>query len=186
MTDVDLGQFPAPYPHESLRELGPDVFFLAGCMRMAPLMRISRNMTVVRQDGELVVFNAVRMSPAAEAELNQLGRVTHVVRLGSFHGLDDAYYVARYGAQFWCQRESTHYPEPAVNHELSEGGALPLPDAELFVFRETKRPECALLLKHGAGLLITCDSVQHYGDFGRHSLPAKLVMRTAGFHKGML
>lgn len=69
---------------------------------------------------------------------------------------------------------------------LTEGGHLPIPDAELFVFHRSRRPESAVLIRRHGGVLITCDSLQHYGDFGRHSPLARIVMRLFGFSRTTL
>ena len=152
-----------------------------GSMRMGPGMRINRNMLVLRRDGELTVISAVRLSIEEEAALQALGRIKHVMRLGYYHGVDDRYYVDRYSAQFWCQPGSDHYPEPKPNHILHEKAALPIADVKLFVFKETKFPECALLVRKHGGVLVTCDSIQHWTDWSHCTLPAKLAMQLVGF-----
>ncbi|MFQ5635744.1 MAG: hypothetical protein ACE5G3_10515, partial [Gammaproteobacteria bacterium] len=94
--------------------------------------------------------------------------------------------VARFRAQFWCQAGSTRYAEPRPDHELAEGAPLPIAGAELLEFRETKKPECVLLVNRGDGLLITCDALQHYGTLERHSLVARVSMPFMGFRKTLL
>ena len=186
MPKFDDNAFPDACAHEPIREIAPDVFFAPGSIRMAPLMQFSRNMVIVRDGGDLTLVNPIRLSPAGESELERLGRVRHIIRLGVFHGIDDAYSVERFGAQFWCQAGSDQYPEPKPDHELIEGGPLPIPNAELFVFHEITKPECALLLRRGNGLLLTCDGIQHYADYKRQSLLAKLMMPFIGFPKRAL
>jgi hypothetical protein len=144
-------------------------------------MRINRNMLVLRENGELTLISPIRLMAKEEGVLEALGRIKHVMRLGYYHGIDDRYYVDRYSAQFWCQAGSVHYPEPTPDHVLKEHSIPPRADAELFVFQETKFPECALLLRHHGGILITCDSIQHWTDWSYCSFPARLVMRLAGF-----
>ncbi len=175
--------YPPAQPHGTPEELWPDVLLVRGSMRLAPAMRISRNMLVLRAGGELTLVNPVRLTAAGEAQLECLGRVRHVLRLGAFHGLDDAYCQQRFGATFWCQPNSRRYREPHVDRALSEGVELPIPDAELFVFRQTRLPEAALLIRRHGGLLVTCDSVQYYASWDRHSLGARLVMQLAGFRR---
>ena len=186
MNDFDASNYPAAMPHGPMERIGTDVFFVPGSIRLGPMMKISRNMVVVRDSDDLTLIDPVRLSPEGEASLEALGTVRHVIRLGCFHGIDDPYTVNRFGAEFWCQAESTRYPEPPCNHLLSVGDELPIHDAELFVFRETKQPECALLIKRDGGILLTCDSIQHYGDWGRHSLVARIMMRRMGFTKSTL
>ena len=183
MSEFDANHFPKASSHLPIRELGPDLFLAPGSIHMMPLMTFSRNMVIVRHSDELTLVNPIRLSPEGEAELAALGTVRHAIRLGVFHGLDDAYTVARFGAEFWCQAGSDEYPEPTPDHELTEDRPLPIPDSQLFVFRETTKPECALLLQRGNGILLTCDGLQHYGDYERQSALAKLLMPLIGFPK---
>ena len=173
--------YPAPQPHGELEELADGVFWVQGSAQFNPVMRLSRNMTVIREGDTLTVVNAVRLSAAEEAALDRLGTVKHVVRLGCFHGLDDRYYVDRYSAEFWCQADSTHYKEPAPMQTLAEGQSLPIADAEILEFAGAKRPECVLLVKRAGGILITCDSLQNWANRGRLSLLARIMMPFIGF-----
>ena len=186
MTAFDDYQYATAAPHDPIEEIFPDVFLVRGSMRMVPLMQISRNMVVTRNAGRLTLVNPIRLSKHGEKSLEALGTVRHVVRLGCYHGIDDPYCVTRFDAEFWCQKGSEHYPKPPPDHLLEEGAPLPVPKATLFVFRETTLPECALLIPVGGGLLVTCDSVQHYGDWRFCSLAARLVMRLMGFSRTTL
>ena len=160
-----------------------DVYWVQGTIRMGPGMTINRNMVLLRNGGEVTVLNPVRLDTAGETALEQLGAVKHVGRLGYFHGMDDSYFVSRFGAQFWCQPGSDHHPEPQPDVVIDEQTELPVPRAELFLFRETRHPECAVLVSRGQGLLVTCDSVQHHVGWPRCSAFAKLVMLLMGFKK---
>jgi hypothetical protein len=71
--------------------------------------QFSRNMTVVRDGNALTLINSIRLDGAGLAQLEALGRVAHVVKIGSLHGRDDAFYAAHYGARFWAA--------PGVVHE---------------------------------------------------------------------
>jgi hypothetical protein len=174
------------YPHDPLEEIAEDVFMARGSIRMNPIMRITRNMAVVRNGGELTLIDPIRLDLAGEKQLEGLGRVKHILRLGCFHGLDDPYYAERFKPEHWCQPGGTTYTAPAIDHALTAGGALPFADAELFCFEKTKQPECALLLRKGDGLLLTCDAIQHYGDYRHNNLPARLMMPLIGFPKTTL
>ena len=183
MTAFDAGKYPPPCPHEPIREIATGLYLAPGSFHLAPLMQISRNMVIVCDGADLTLVNPIRLSPEGEAELAALGTVRHVIRRGFFHGTDDPYTVARFDAQFWCQANSHHHPDPAPDQILTEGGALPIEAAELFEFRETGKPECALLIRRGNGTLITCDGLQHYGDYSRHSIVAKITMPLMGFRR---
>ncbi len=186
MKTSDPTAFLPAQAHGDLQLLGDDVWWVPGTMRMNWYMGISRNMVVVRSGNDLTLLNPIRLDERGEAALEALGTVRHLVRLGCFHGCDDAYLKQRYGAEFWCQANSRRYPEPAPDHELEEGGALPFPDAQLVVFHEVKRPECALLIRRGNGILVTCDSFQYYPNWERHSLVARLLLPRMGFSTRLL
>lgn len=187
MTDTQNAQenYFAPQPHDPIEQVFENVFWVHGSMNMGKGIRISRNMVIVREGSDLTLISPVRLNGDGEAALEELGSVKNVVRLGAFHGVDDAYYVNRFGAAFWCQDGSDHYPEPKPDHLLAENSPLPINDAELFVFRKTTKPECALLLpKHS--LLITVDGIQHYADASQCSFLARLIMPFIGFPLRML
>ena len=151
------------YPHGNVEEIAEDIFMLRGSIKMNPLLRISRNMAIIRNGDELSLINPVRVSAKVEAQIAKLGRIKHVVRLGCFHGVDDPYYVEKFGAQMWAQLGGTTYTIPKIDKELDSVAPLPFDNAEIFEFAGTIQPECALLIKRGTGILFTCDAIQNYG-----------------------
>jgi hypothetical protein len=171
------------YDHDPIEEIQTDVFMVRGCIKMNPLMTITRNMAIVRHAGELTLVDPIRLSAAEEKRLDELGAVKRILRLGPMHGVDDPYYIGRYGAELWAPGPSQAHPEPKPTLEFDASTELPFPDAELFCFQGLKQPEAALLLQRGAGLLITCDSIQNYGDYRYNNLPARLLMPFIGFPK---
>ena len=157
-----------------------------GEMAMNALTSISRNMAIVRHGEELTLVDPIRLSPSEEGRLDSLGIVKRVLRLGSMHGADDAYYLDRYGAELWAPGLSESYPEPAPSVIFDESTVLPFPDAKLFRFEGTVGSEGALLLSRGKGMLITCDAVQHYGDFTHNNWLARLLLPFLGFSRTTL
>ena len=177
MSDAD---FPAPFPHEPLQQVLLGVYVALGSISLpVPGARISRNMVVIRDNGDLTLINPIRLSSGEEQRLTALGTVKHVVRLGNAHGLDDHYYVQRFSAKFWCQTGVHNYAKPGPAEILQEGGPLPFTDAQVCTFAHTKTPEAAILLDRHGGLLITCDSLQHWTDWRHCTVPARLLMRFA-------
>ncbi len=132
-----MSEHPLPEPHRSIEEIAEGVFWVQGSVKMGTGIRISRNMVVVRSGDELTLISAVRLSTEGEAALEKLGKVKHVVKIGAFHGRDDAYSVSRFGAAYWNAGEARP-EEPKPDHQLS-AGALPIEDAELFLFEKTAR-----------------------------------------------
>jgi len=173
-------------PHDPIEEIADDLFMVRGSVRMNALMRISRNMAIVRDQGELSLVNPIRLDAEGERALLALGEIKRILRLGPFHGLDNPYYIDRFGAELWAQGPSDAYPEPAIDQQLAADRPLPFPGAELFEFEGLEQPESALLIQRDPGVLLTCDSIQHYGDYRFNSLFARLVMPLIGFPKTTL
>jgi hypothetical protein len=100
-----VDQFPPTLLHGQLEQMFPDIFFVTGAMEtvlMNARRQFSRNMTVVRDGNALTPINSIRLDGAGLAQLDVLGRVTRLVKIGSLHGRDDAFYEAHYGATFWA------------------------------------------------------------------------------------
>jgi len=154
--------FPQAQPHDMPLEVAQDVFVVYGSVRLMPLMRITRNMAIVRHAGQLTLINPVRMTDAGLAALDALGKVAHVLRLGPLHGMDDEFYVDRYQASFWAFPDGTTYTTPAITQPLLANGELPFPNARLFVFDHLTETERAILLQQDSGILLTTDAVQSY------------------------
>lgn len=151
-------------PHGQLEEVFPDVFYVTGTMRnefFGSMWQFNRSMTVVRDGGTLTLVNTVRLDDAGLAKLEALGTVANVVRIGDMHGVDDAFYVDRYGAQFWGLEGMTP-PPGATMRVLKEGGEMPFAGCSLFRFETTQRPECILRLDREGGIMIACDSLQNW------------------------
>lgn len=159
-----MAQFPPALPHGKLDEVFPDVFFVSGAMETVLQemdWKFSRNMTVVRDGERLVIINSVRLDEAGLAELDRLGRVTDVVRLGSLHGRDDPFYVDRYAADYWMMPGMTHETGLEATRTLTSE-TLPVSDATLFEFHTTQIPEGILRLDRDGGILIACDALQNW------------------------
>jgi len=174
------------YPHGGLEAIAEGVYVVRGSIKLNPLVRITRNMVVVQGEGGVTLIHAVRVNEETEQAICALGDIKYVLRLGAMHGVDDPYYVERFGAKFCCAPGGTAYPGPDIDVPLKEMLDLAITDAELFEFSGSKQPEAALLVRRGSGLLITCDAIQHYGDFSYNNTLAKLLMPFLGFKKTTL
>ena len=153
--------------HGPIREIFKDVFFVTGTMKnefFGSHWHFSRNMTIVRENGLLTIFNSVRLDDAGLSELERLGKVANVVRLGDMHGVDDPFYADKYKARFWALPDMVVQEELTNFKELKEGGEMPVRDASLFVFNQVQRPECIIRLDREGGIMIACDSLQNWTE----------------------
>lgn len=160
-----MSQFPAALAHGSIEEVFPDVFFVMGAMETVLQdidWKFSRNMTVVRDGERLIIINSVRLTDAGLVELDKLGKVTDVVRLGSLHGRDDPFYVDRYDANYWAMPGMEHETGLKSTHSLKPGEPAPISDASVFEFCTTEIKEGILRLDREGGILIACDALQNW------------------------
>jgi hypothetical protein len=164
-----------------LEQVFDDVWRAWGTVRFMPGVVIPRNMVIVREKGELVVIHPVMLPEAEQAELDALGPVKHIVRLGAFHGMDDPAYVKRYAPTLWAPPGVDHREGAKTDRELVPGGELPLAGAELFSFATSRTPETVIRLARHGGILLTCDSVQNWESTADCSLLGGLMTRAMGF-----
>ncbi len=184
--------FPAALPHGELRPVLQNVYMVTGSVRIGGPFRFSRNMMVVREGERLVIVNSVRLSDAGLASLDSLGRVTDVIRVGGFHGMDDPFYKDRYKAKVWAvagQRYAAGFnPRAGVEYFLAdeyvdETSTLPLAGARM-VRIPALVPEGVLMLERERGILFTGDSLQNWETADEHfSFVGGLIMRMMGFIK---
>lgn len=157
--------FTPQWPHGEIAEIFTDCFFVTGTNKLHYNdidLQMSRNMVIIRHGSELTLINTVRLNDAGLQKLESLGKVTHIVRIGAFHGRDDAFYRDRYSsAELWALKGSTYDSGLIADRELSPAGEMPFPGCSLFVFETSTLPECALLIERDGGILVTCDSIQN-------------------------
>lgn len=186
---------PPASPHGPLREVFDGVWFVRGGIKipMVVPVKFGRAMTVVRGDDGLVLFNSMRLTEDGLRELERFGDVKHVIRLAGFHGRDDGFYRARYGAKIYAvqgqryfrgmdPRKGKPFMEPDV--WLTEQSELPLGDARLKVIGSCRPTEALCLLARHGGILIAGDSLQHTPQADEYfNFPAKIMMKRMGFMK---
>jgi hypothetical protein len=181
-----MTDYAAPRPHDPIEEIAPDIFMVRGSVQVTKRIQTSRNMAIIRHNGELSLINPIRLTEEGERDLKELGTIKNIIRLGCFHGMDDPYYVDTFGAQMWSQEGGETYPEPAPQVVLNADTQLPFPDAQLFLFDKALQPECALFLQRENGILLTCDSIQHWGDYRFVTWFARFLLPFNGFPRTTL
>lgn len=167
--------------HSDITQLSDDVYFVRGRMPTTPsrplfarlFLYFSRTMTIVRdrnQQGgyDLTLFNSIRLSEDGLKCLDKLGQVKNIVRLGSFHGIDDAFYLQHYKADYWIVDGMNSAEGLSTTPRLLSESALtemPIPGTKAFIFSDIAYPEAIYLLppnQHREGIAITTDSIQNH------------------------
>jgi hypothetical protein len=165
----------------TLEHVFEDIWWAWGTVRFAPGIIFPRNMTIVREGDGLVVIHPVLMPPAVQAQIEALGPIRHIVRLGAFHGMDDPTYVKRYSPTVWAPAGADLRDGVTVHHELREGAPVPFADGTLLAFQRSRTPETVIRLARHGGLLLTCDSVQNWETSAGCSFLGGLMARVMGF-----
>ena len=159
-----MTDYPKGLKHDPIQEVAEDVFIVRGSMKMNSFVSISRNMGIVRHEGELTLINPIRLTPQGEEALKALGTIKRIIRLGSFHGWDDRYYTEVLGAEMWRQPGGEAYPLPEPDVELSTDTALPFPDAQLFLFE--RLTDVVVHAGCETAFSVTCQGVRGQGHDG--------------------
>ncbi|MFT3770530.1 MAG: hypothetical protein QM820_34305 [Minicystis sp.] len=158
-------EYSPAWPHSALQVAFPEIFFVVGTNKTCHAgidIQVSRTMVVLREGNALTLLNTVRLTEEGLRDLEALGEVRNVVRLGAFHGRDDPFYRDRYDATLWALPGADHVDGRVPHRVLAAGGAFPACDGETFIFASARFPEAAVLLPRDGGILITCDAVQNW------------------------
>lgn len=153
------------WPHSTIKEIFPNIFFVMGMNKThynGVDLQHSRNMVIIRDGNALSLINTVRLDDNGLAVLDVLGKVENIIRIGAFHGRDDAFYCDRYHAKYWTLKGMPHENNHTRDVEFTPNGSVPFPDCSLFVFETSIHPEGILHIAQESGILITCDSIKNW------------------------
>jgi|SRR6185437_11260380 len=153
------------WPHSEIKEIFPNIFFVTGTNithHDNAKLQHSRNMVIIRDNGKLSLINTVRLDDKGLDCLDALGDVNNVIRIGAFHGRDDAFYLDRYDAKLWALEGMIHEDNRNTNIHLTSNGQMPIPNCSVFIFETSRFPEAILHISQQNGILITCDSIKNW------------------------
>lgn len=156
-----MSEFPEQLPHGDIIEIFPEVFYVKGQIKISAnetTIRTTRSMTIVRNGTDLTIINSLRLDEGGLAELDQIGVVKNVVRIGSSHGRDDAFYSSLYDAPVWAPANFTFSRPAKLQKTLQAGNTGPITDASVFLFETTSTSEAVICLHRHGGILMTADS----------------------------
>lgn len=156
--------FSPAWPHGEVSEIFANIFMVTGTniiIHDGRKIQSSRNMAIIRQNNELTIINSVRLSTNGLNMLEKLGLVKNIIRIGAFHGRDDAFYQQRYDAKLWAFASMDFSHGERLDFDLKEN-KLPILDSELFSFTSTNFPEALILININGGILLSCDSIKNW------------------------
>lgn len=153
------------WPHSLIKTIFPNIFFVTGTNKTVyegNELQHSRNMIIIRENNNLSLINSVKLTPAGLAQLDQLGTVKNIIRIGAFHGRDDAFYKDHYQADLWALEGMVDEHNSKIDHILKDENVLPFANSKLLSFKSAKFPEAVIHLADHNGILITCDSIKNW------------------------
>ena len=160
---------PDPLPHREIEKIFDNIYYIIGTSiahHEDAVIQHSSNMTIVRNGDELTLINTISLDHEGLKQLDALGTVKNIVRLGAFHGQDDEFYRQRYNAKLWTLQgmkdDCGGGDYTKIDVEMTVGGLMPFPGCSLFIFESASFPEGVLHLTREGGILITCDSVKNW------------------------
>jgi hypothetical protein len=143
-----------------------DVFQVRGSADLTHLPgkpTVGRVMTIIKDGDELHIINSIRVKPETEAEIEKLGKPAHVYKLGWNHGMDDPYWIEKYGAQFWAMPGMKGRMGVEPTKQLKEDSELPIKGSKFFNFKAcVKELEGAIWMERHGGIAVVCDTLTNY------------------------
>ena len=153
------------WSHGEIKQIFDNIFFVSGINKTVHdgvELQHSRNMIIVREEGELSLINSVRLTDRGLKALEKLGRVTKVIRIGAFHGRDDAFYINKYQASLWALPGMQDQHGCPIDVEFMEQGQQPFANCSLLIFATARFPEAVIHIKRHDGILLSCDSIKNW------------------------
>lgn len=156
-------KLPSALPHGDITKVTQDIFYVCGTNRVIHdgiVIQTSRTMTIICERNALTLVNTIRLNEEGLRKLEKLGTIKNILRLGAFHGRDDAFYQKVYGAKLWAFASMDLNHGATLDYDLATG--CPLLHAKIIEFKTTKFQEALLLLEKADGVLISCDSIKNW------------------------
>ncbi len=180
-----MNPYSPAWPHGDIKEVFPNIYFVMGTnitTHEGVELQHSRNMVIIKENDKLTLVNTVRLTQEGLDKLDKLGKVSNIVRIGAFHGRDDAFYLDKYAARLWALKGMQHEHSKITDIALEPHGEMPLSHCTLFVFESARYPEGILHLNQEGGILITCDSIKNWRQTDPFfSLATSTLYQSLGF-----
>lgn len=160
-----MTKYSLQWPHSNIKQIFPNIFFVMGTNITeyeGITLQHSRNMIIIQDQDKLSLINTVKLNQQGLDELDALGTVENVIRLGSFHGRDDDFYLDHYNAKLWALPNMEHKNNRKADFILSADGIMPFSNCKLFTLASSKFPEAILHIDQDGGILVTCDSIKNW------------------------
>lgn len=160
-----MSQYSPAWTHSNIKQIFPDIFYVTGTnitQHEGITLQHSRNMIIIRNHDKLSLINTVRLTEEGLLKLSALGKIENVIRIGSFHGRDDIFYLEEYNAKLWALPNMEHADNRKADYNLLPEGLMPFANCNVVTFNSSRFPEAVLHINQNDGILITCDSIKNW------------------------
>lgn len=162
-------------PHGSLKEVLPNIFTVVGTMRLFGLFRYSRVMTILRENETLAIINPVRVNEKLLGEIQQLGQIKYLLKIGQLHSVDVPFYMDRFSPELWINKGDSSVGQYNASKYFDDVDEIPILRCKVKKIVGSKIKESVLLTPADGGSLHTCDAFVNMGADPNHNwLTAKL------------
>jgi hypothetical protein len=160
---------PPAYKIKSISQIEDDVYLIQGkTSSSGKAVQKNRNMVVLRRhvmgnQYELTLINPIRIEEDDMEELNKLGKIYSLIRLGSTIGeCEDQYYLNKYPNTIrLAPGNASNKSKLPIHHLLTDHSFLLDERTQVFIFIGVKKPEAFLLLRRPSGnILVTSESLK--------------------------
>jgi hypothetical protein len=165
LNDKQMSDYSKAMPHGDIKQIFTNIYFVTGTnitIYNDVALQHSRNMTIIRSDNDLTLINTVRLNEDGLKSLDTLGVVKNVVRIGAFHGRDDAFYLDHYHEKLWALSGMQDEKGHVTDVELIKDEAMPIKFSSLLNFETAKFPEGTIHVDQEGGIIITRDSIKNW------------------------
>mmetsp|Transcript_4537 Transcript_4537/g.5090 ORF Transcript_4537/g.5090 Transcript_4537/m.5090 type:complete len:239 (+) Transcript_4537:348-1064(+) len=172
-------------PHDPIVQLPgvEDVYYVHGDHYYMPIMKMNRNMVIIKEGSDLSLINPIKLTTEGEEELLKLGTIKRIIRLGFWHGSDDEYYKKTFNVPLWAPGASTVYPDIEIDVKFTEDDEL-FPGSKTVIFDKDLKLGAEAVFTY-KGVLFTCDCIQYHSSYTRCNLMGKMMLPMLGL-KGLV
>lgn len=162
-------------PHSDIKEVLPNIFVVTGTMRIFGLFQYSRAMTILKDGEELALINPVRVSDTLLNDIQKMGKIKHLLKIGQLHNVDVAFYMDKFSPDLWVNKDDPSIGSYKPKAYFDDHEEVPILNCKVKTIDGSKIKESFLVSPANGGCLHSCDAFVNMGVDSNHNwLTARL------------
>ncbi len=163
------------FPHSDLQEVLPNIFVVTGSMKIFGLFQYSRTMTILRDGEVLALVNPVRVNDRVLNEIQKMGKIKHLLKIGQLHNVDVPFYMDKFSPDLWVNKDDPSIGDYQPKAYFDDYNEIPILNCKVKTIVDSKIKESFLVTPANGGCLHSCDAFVNMGVDSNHNwLTAKL------------